>query len=78
MADLEQETKAAFAQNVANLMTDPLTVEDARDLLVGIAKQAGHYKQAALEALKGVAERADTDGDGMVSAEELKQAILSM
>ncbi|MEE1823617.1 hypothetical protein PUR61_15655 [Streptomyces sp. BE20] len=42
-----------------------------------LASQPGSYAQTARDYFEGVAARADKDGDGMVTTQELTQAVLA-
>ncbi|MER5865929.1 EF-hand domain-containing protein [Kitasatospora sp. NPDC002040] len=78
MADLEQEFKESVAQHLADQITGPMTVQEAEDMMQAISAQLGSYGQLAKETFKGIGARADKDGDGTVTAEELRQALLAL
>ncbi|MFD5420928.1 hypothetical protein ACFWJT_23235 [Streptomyces sp. NPDC127069] len=78
MAEKEQEFKEAVAQHMADMWLDSTTVQEAEAVLLGIASQLGSYEQDARQYFTGLAERADTDGDGLVSAEEIKKAFMAL
>ncbi|MGV9267602.1 EF-hand domain-containing protein [Kitasatospora sp. NPDC003701] len=78
MADAEKEEKAAIVQAFVDQIAGPMTVQEAEDVMQAISAQLGSYGQLAKETFKGIGARADKDGDGMVTAEELKQALLAL
>ncbi|MEU8762718.1 hypothetical protein [Streptomyces sp. NPDC048659] len=78
MADAEQEFKETVVEHLADIWLDTTTVEEGEELLFAIASQLGSYEQEARELFKGLTARADTDEDGIVSKDEIKQAIMAL
>ncbi|MGW1642937.1 hypothetical protein [Streptomyces lavendulae] len=79
MSGTEVDLKDMITKLAADFGPDPLPAEEVRELLnQTMSAFMGMYEETSREYFADAVARADKDGDGMVSGEDLKQVLLAV